>query len=257
VLTATADDGCTASTEKVIGVSCEAIASFTPDVDGMTATFDTAGSVGSLSFNYGDGTVGEAESHTYAELGTYTVTLTATGASGCTGTSSKAVVIEAENTPPAQPVLDSPGNGAVDVSLTTSLTAGDFSDADGDTHAGSEVQVSDVEDDFSATAIVYNQTKEGATDMTSFEVPASVLDNNTTYYWRIRYTDSEGGESEWSEVWAFTTLEKKEDGGGDDNCFISTAANGSGPHFSAGTALMLMLMTLISGVAVAFFRKRG
>ncbi len=46
------------------------------------------------------------------------------------------------------------------------------------------------------------------------------------------------------------------EGSGSDNCFIATATNGSYPHnFGGNSSLMLMLMALIAGCAVSFFRR--
>ncbi len=46
------------------------------------------------------------------------------------------------------------------------------------------------------------------------------------------------------------------EGSGSDNCFIATATNGSDPHnFGGNSSLMLMLMALIAGCAVSFFRR--
>ncbi|MCP4345737.1 MAG: PKD domain-containing protein [Desulfobacterales bacterium] len=61
----------------------------------LTVTFDTTGSVGDLSFNYGDGSpVGTASTHTYNTAGNYTVTLTATDtANNCTDTATQQVTV--------------------------------------------------------------------------------------------------------------------------------------------------------------------
>ena len=52
------------------------------------------------------------------------------------------------------------------------------------------------------------------------------------------------------------TPEPEIKGSGSDNCFIATATNGSDTHnFGGNSSLMLMLMALIAGCAVSFFRR--
>ena len=60
-----------------------------------------------------------------------------------------------------------------------------------------EVQVSE-KGDFST--LFLDQTEVQETNIT-----VSGLSNNTTYFWRVRANNA-AGESEWSEVWSFTTL---------------------------------------------------
>ncbi len=61
----------------------------------VTFTNSTTGAVSYL-WNFGDGTTSTAfsPSHTYSSFGTYTVTMTATGANGCTSTATIIVVFE-------------------------------------------------------------------------------------------------------------------------------------------------------------------
>jgi len=79
-LTVTGTDGCTHTVTQSVAVTlCSALAQFTASDSGrLTASFDTAGSVGDLVFDYGDGTTGTGTTHEYNVAGTYTVTLTAT-----------------------------------------------------------------------------------------------------------------------------------------------------------------------------------
>jgi PKD repeat protein len=81
-------------TFEVQPAGCDAVAAFTATANLLAVTFDTTGSAGTLSFDYGDGTpAGTATSHTYAADGTYNVTLTATGTGGCTDTATQSVTV--------------------------------------------------------------------------------------------------------------------------------------------------------------------
>jgi hypothetical protein len=60
---------------------CGALAKLTATVDNLLVTFDTTGSVGDITFDYGDGTTGTIKIHQYAADGTYTVKVTATDGS--------------------------------------------------------------------------------------------------------------------------------------------------------------------------------
>ena len=89
--TSTTDTGnecSTAATASVTVSTCAARAVFTASSDGLTVTFDTTGSVGTLGFDYGDGQTGTETTHTYSAPGTYTVVLTATADDGCSRTRS-------------------------------------------------------------------------------------------------------------------------------------------------------------------------
>ena len=67
--------------------------------------------------------------------------------------------------------------------------------------------------------------------LTSLVVPESVLDEGTTYYWRVMFCDNNNDESEWSDPYSFTTLttsddtDSNSDGGG--GCFISILSYGA------------------------------
>lgn len=71
-------------------------------------------------------------------------------------------------------------------------------------HAASQWQISDTSGDYSSP--VYDSGTD-ATNLTSVTVPGgSELDGGTTYYWRVRYQDSEGDWSSWSTETSFTTI---------------------------------------------------
>jgi hypothetical protein len=106
------------------------------------------------------------------------------------------------NGQPSEPTCILPVDGATGVSLTPTLESSDFSDPDaGDTHAASRWRVDD-DSDYSSLIWDYEDTDS---DKTSQAVPVGTLLYNTTYYWRVRYQDSQGAWSEWSAATSFTT----------------------------------------------------
>ena len=74
-------------------------ASFTSSCTGLSCTFnpsassDPDGTIASTVWNYGDGTSGLTASHTYAEAGTYTVTLTVTDNGGANASTTRSVTV--------------------------------------------------------------------------------------------------------------------------------------------------------------------
>jgi len=113
---------------------------------------------------------------------------------GCGGTSS----------PPDQPVLVSPTDGAFAVSLQPALQSSEFSDPDsGDTHAASQWQITATLADYGAP--VFDSGTDDV-NLTQIGVEPGVLSDNTTYYWRVRYRDKGGAWSMWSAESSFTTV---------------------------------------------------
>ncbi len=108
------------------------------------------------------------------------------------------------NSRPSTPTNSSPGNGASGVSLTPVLSAGAFSDEDSDTHASSSWQIS-TDTGFSASTIVFQSTND-TSNLASITVPPGVLQQGTTYYWRVSYKDNRGVASSASANTSFTTL---------------------------------------------------
>ncbi len=94
-------------------------------------------------------------------------------------------------TPPAAPVLSSPANNSVDISVSPTLTWNASASATSYT-----LQVS-ADSSFSST--VYNQSGLAGTSQ-----QVSGLSNLTKYYWRVSATNSYG-TSAYSNVWAYTT----------------------------------------------------
>ncbi len=92
---------------------------------------------------------------------------------------------------PSPPVLVSPGDETNDVSVTPTLVWESPGDVDHFT-----LQVATI-DDFSSLVI-----EEADITDTSYEM--NDLENGVTYYWRVIAFNA-AGESDWSEVWRFTT----------------------------------------------------
>jgi hypothetical protein len=112
---------------------------------------------------------------------------------------------------PAQPSNVSPANGSADVSLTPTLSSSAFSDPDtGDTHAASQWQVTATSGDYSSSVF---DSRTDNVSLTQIGIPAAKLTNDATYYWRVRYQDSHGKWSSYSNETSFTTAAS---GSGDD-----------------------------------------
>ncbi|MFC1600779.1 cohesin domain-containing protein [Candidatus Sumerlaeota bacterium] len=107
---------------------------------------------------------------------------------------------------PDAPTNISPANGAMDVSLTPTLSASAFNDPDvGDTHAASQWQVRESSSPSSYTVTVYDLTTTDTAQLTSITLPLGTLDYATTYSWHVRYQDNNAAWSDWSAETTFTT----------------------------------------------------
>jgi len=93
---------------------------------------------------------------------------------------------------PATPVLISPANNSVDISLTPTLTWGAVGGADNYT-----VQISTT-----PNFLVYNDSI--TTTNIQYTVPSGKLQEGYTYFWRVKASNSIGSSS-WSSVWNFAT----------------------------------------------------
>ncbi len=115
------------------------------------------------------------------------------------------VDIPGPNLPPGQPGIVSPYSGEEDVLLTPELCAGYFSDPDGDAHTRTKWQVSKTNDFSSEASLILEVNSDS--HLTCLTVPRMVLDEETTYYWRVRFCDSDSADnwSEWSEICSFKT----------------------------------------------------
>ncbi len=108
------------------------------------------------------------------------------------------------NLPPDKPTAVSPASGATGQSFTPLLQATEFSDPDppgADSQSSSQWQV----DDDSAFASPDWNSGESYIPVVQTTVPAGVLHGGTTYYWRVRYKDSAGNWSAYSDAFNFTT----------------------------------------------------
>ncbi len=107
------------------------------------------------------------------------------------------------NVPPDQPHPVSPADGALNVALNSTLRGSSFSDSDapeGDFHYQTRWQISE---NAAFTARVLDVTSP--TSLTRLVLSPALLQAGTTYFWRIRYFDSQSAASEWSPGFSFTT----------------------------------------------------
>lgn len=132
------------------------------------------------------------------------------------------------------PILLSPENGATGMSLTSTLETEEFSHPAGLAQAATQWQVGT--DETFGSGIVVDETSDTA--LTAFTLSDGILENGTTYYWRVRFQDSGGNWSGWSDTWNFTT---------------SSAGGGGGGGCQAGAlpGLLALFLPLI------FFRFNG
>ncbi len=116
-------------------------------------------------------------------------------------TVSLSVAVTDVNEQPSKPTCNLPADRATAVILTPILRSSAFSDPDaGDTHDVTQWQV-DNDSDFSSPVWDYEDTDS---DKTRQAVPSTTLLYSTTYHWRVRYQDSSGLWSEWSDSRVFT-----------------------------------------------------
>lgn len=98
------------------------------------------------------------------------------------------------------PINTSPANGSTNLGNGGfSLVSSAFKSLYGETHAASQWQIS-TSSSFATTVV---DTGDSAS-LTSYTVGA-VLSVNTTYYWRVKYKDSNGSYSDWSAATTFVT----------------------------------------------------
>ena len=115
--------------------------------------------------------------------------------------------VVSDNQRPQTPTNQSPADGATDVALSPTLTADAFSDPDGDEHSNSQWQVDIATHDFSTPVF---DSGADSTNLTSITV--SGLSPNTYYKWRVRYQDSFGYWSEYSNPTVFSTTVPQTEG---------------------------------------------
>lgn len=140
-----------------------------------------------------------------------------------------------ENHPPDRPVCLSPEDGAEDISTAPTLEASAFEDPDaGDCLAASQWQMTVVSGDYR------NPVFDRVESLDASAIHTSNLDRGRTYYWRVRYKDSRGMWSDWSEESSFST----QAGGSGDNAGGASLASWV---YVAG--IMALAVLVISAVA--------
>jgi fibronectin type 3 domain-containing protein len=93
---------------------------------------------------------------------------------------------------PEIPLLVSPGNGTTDVGIDVTLYWGQSERAE-------VYRLQLALDELFSNVVIDNN---GLVDT---ELSITDIENEQTYYWRVR-AENEGGESEWSNIWNFTTM---------------------------------------------------
>jgi len=106
--------------------------------------------------------------------------------------------------PPSKPINASPLNGATDTAVKATLVGSPFYDPDPyDAHNASQWHITTTPGDYSDPAY---DTGTDTVHKATITLPAGILTYNTTYYWQVRYLDSYGKWSAWSDETSFTTV---------------------------------------------------
>ncbi|MFH0726519.1 MAG: RHS repeat-associated core domain-containing protein [Pseudomonadota bacterium] len=114
------------------------------------------------------------------------------------------ITITFENTLVSRPVNVSPSDNATGILPEVLLSASAFADGDtGDTHIVSQWQLRGETDNYDAALF---DSGEDEDHLTEILIPYGTLELNKRYYWRVRYKESRGVWSPYSEETAFTTL---------------------------------------------------
>ena len=121
------------------------------------------------------------------------------------------------NTPPDQPLLAEPADGAAGVELAPTLITEAFMDADNDAHARTRYQIALGPDWDTMDSTDYVFDGMFSQYLTSLPLQELMLDPETTYYWRVKFYDQRNGESEWSATYHFTTIDSASAGYPDDD----------------------------------------
>jgi len=118
----------------------------------------------------------------------------------------KIQVIHNQN--PDKPILNLPLNGEVLQSLAPRLNVKPYLDFEGDPHYQSQWIVSK-DSNFTESSIILNSTTK--VSLISFVVDKYILSENTNYYWKVRFFDTNNHASDWSNFFSFTTPSIHED----------------------------------------------
>jgi hypothetical protein len=193
----------TVAENQSAGTTVGTLSTTDPDV-GDTFTYSLVAGTGSTdnsSFVVSGSTLETAAAFNYEVKNSYSIRVRTTDAGGLWYEQTFTLTVTNVNETPSKPTGSSPAGGATAVILTPTMQSSAFSDPDaGDTHAATQWQV-DNGSDFASPVWDYEDTDS---DKTSQAVPSAKLSYSTTYYWRVRYQDSHGVWSEWSDSRSFT-----------------------------------------------------
>jgi hypothetical protein len=103
--------------------------------------------------------------------------------------------------PPVKPTNVSPAAGAIDLQETPTLTGSVYSHPLGTSQGALQVRVYSDADSYAEA--IYDSGEQPAGS--SFKLPAGILSVGGTFKWEIRYKDSQGAWSPWSDMTAFDT----------------------------------------------------
>jgi len=111
-----------------------------------------------------------------------------------------------ENRPPDQPVIFYPEDNALDVLLEPELISGVFIDQDSaDLHIKSQWRIIKKENDI----CVFDMTTDKR--LTELIVPALIMEEDSVYFWSVRFFDNHGNVSEWAIPHSFRTSRLTQD----------------------------------------------
>lgn len=110
------------------------------------------------------------------------------------------------STVPATPTNILPTDTSTVETLTPTLSASAFSDTI-ETHASSQWQIYNSSSACAAGGSGNVTSVSSPSALTNYTVPADALQGNTTYYWRVAYTNNYGNSSNYSTCTSFTTFQ--------------------------------------------------
>ena len=166
---------------------------------------------GSSLLGSGNLAVGDVTTTGTQELTNKTITDPKLTLGGTNGTAGQVPVSQGAGLPPVwgsvstaevkTPTNVSPATGSTNIGATPALTGSTYYSLYGVPMAAAQWQVSTV-NDFATTVV---NTGDVAGTSVAYTVGSGVLSTSTTYYWRVRYKDSNGVYSDWSTATTFTT----------------------------------------------------
>lgn len=112
------------------------------------------------------------------------------------------LTVSSVNDLPSAPANLLPANSASNQWTSPLLEAGTFSDLENDAHSASQWQVLSGDEQ----VIVWDSGEDSA-NKTNRSVAIGALEHGTTYSWRVRYKDNQGGWSAYSTSTLFKTIE--------------------------------------------------